>query len=219
MHKDPFVVLGLEKDATQSEVREAYVRLREEYRSRIHIEGEEGRRAAKKLSEIEDAYREAMESLARGSEVKGVYSHIAELLKRNDFDGAQSALDNVSERGAEWHYYQSAVYHAKGWNYEAKAQLEMAINMDPGNKKYTDTLERMKRHESGEAAGATGRGSTGAGGPSGATANGQNAGGQQRSYDTYDEYTRRRTASDCCTSLICADCCCECMGGDLIRCC
>jgi hypothetical protein len=24
---------------------------------------------------------------------------------------------------------------------------------------------------------------------------------------------------DCCTSLICADCCCECMGGDLIGCC
>ena len=24
---------------------------------------------------------------------------------------------------------------------------------------------------------------------------------------------------DCCTSLLCADCCCECMGGDLIRCC
>ena len=24
---------------------------------------------------------------------------------------------------------------------------------------------------------------------------------------------------DCCTSLMCADCCCECMGGDLISCC
>jgi hypothetical protein len=24
---------------------------------------------------------------------------------------------------------------------------------------------------------------------------------------------------DICSSLICADCCCECMGGDLIRCC
>lgn len=25
--------------------------------------------------------------------------------------------------------------------------------------------------------------------------------------------------TDCCTQLICADCCCECMGGDLISCC
>jgi len=27
------------------------------------------------------------------------------------------------------------------------------------------------------------------------------------------------SACDCCTSLMVADCCCECMGGDLIRCC
>ncbi len=27
------------------------------------------------------------------------------------------------------------------------------------------------------------------------------------------------SACDCCQGLICADCCCECMGGDLIHCC
>ena len=215
MHKDPFVVLGLTKEATQSEVQEAYERLREEYRSRIHIEGDEGKKAAKKLAEIEDAYRDAIELLSKGSEVKDVYSHVAELLKKGDIDGAQSALDNVSERGAEWHYYQSAVYHSKGWNYEAKAQLEMAINMDPDNKKYQETLERMKRHESGDSTDASGAASGGAG----AAGSTRATGGEQRSYDSYDDYTRRRTAGDCCTSLICADCCCECMGGDLIRCC
>ena len=209
MHKDPFVVLGLEKGATQSEVQDAYERLREEYRSRIHIEGDEGKKAAKKLAEIEDAYRDAMEQLSEGSEVKDVYAHVAELLKKGDLDGAQSALDNISERNAEWHYYQSAVYHSKGWNYEAKAQLDMAINMDPDNQKYKDTLARMKRREEGGSS----SGTTAAAGDTTAGS------GQQRSYDAYDDYTRRRTASDCCTTLICADCCCECMGGDLIRCC
>ena len=202
MHKDPFVVLGVDQNATQAEVQQAYETLRDSYRMEIHLEGDGGKKAAKKLSEIEDAYREAMERLARGSEVKGVYSHIADLLKKNDVDKAQAALDNISDRGAEWHYYQSAVYHAKGWNYEAKAQLEMAINMDPENVKYKETLERMKRHESAE------------GGPT------PNAGAQQRSYQAYDDgYARRQGAADCCTTLICADCCCECMGGDLIRCC
>ena len=212
MRKDPFIVLGLDKGATQSEVQSAYESLREEYRSRIHIEGDEGKKAAKKLAEIEDAYQDAMELLSKGSEVKDVYTHVAELLKKGELDKAQEALDNVSERNAEWHYFQSAVYHSKGWNYEAKSQLEMAINMDPENKKYQETLERMKRHE--EGGDTSDRTRTNAGG-AGAT----NAGGQQRSYDSYDDYTRRRTASDCCTSLICADCCCECMGGDLIRCC
>jgi len=29
----------------------------------------------------------------------------------------------------------------------------------------------------------------------------------------------KNASIDCCTQLICADCCCECMGGDLISCC
>ena len=210
MHKDPFVVLGVDRDATQAEVKEAYERLRDEYRMAIHVEGDEGKKAAKKLSELEDAYREAMERLSAGSEISGVYTRVAELLKRKDFDGAQSALDKVSERNAEWHYYQSAVYHGKGWNYEAKAQLEMAINMDPENTKYKDTLERMKNHDSGSF-----------GGHSSSAGAGAATGDRPRSYDTYENSQGRRGASagDCCASLICADCCCECMGGDLIRCC
>lgn len=210
MHKDPFVVLGVEKTATQAEVKEAYERLRDEYRMAIHVEGDEGKRAAKKLSELEDAYREAMERLSSGAEIKGVYSHVADLLRAKNYDAAQAALDKVSERDAEWHYFQSAVYHGKGWNYEAKAQLDMAINMDPDNQKYRDTLERMKSHEQDSF------GNGGAGAGSGAT------GGRPRSYDSYEEMQGRRrgaTAGDCCASLICADCCCECMGGDLIRCC
>ena len=209
MHKDPFVVLGVSKDATQAEVQAAYETLRDKYRADIHIEGDEGKRAAKMLSEVEDAYTEAMAILSGGTDVKDVYTHIADLLKRKDLDGAQSALDKVSERDAEWHYYQSAVYHSKGWAYEAKSQLEMAINMDPDNQKYKDTLQRMKSHESDS----FGNGGAGA-------SSGESAG--PRSYDTYENMRGRRqgaTAGDCCASLICADCCCECMGGDLIRCC
>ena len=36
----------------------------------------------------------------------------------------------------------------------------------------------------------------------------------------YGYHTARRDDTcDCCSQLICADCCCEMMGGDLIRCC
>ena len=210
MFKDPFVVLGVSRDATQAEVQAAYEKLREEYRAEIHIEGDEGKRAAKKLSELEEAYHAAMEKLANGAEVRGVYEHVASLLKAKRYDDAQSALDKISDRGAEWHYYQSAVYHGKGWYYEAKAQLDMAIGMDPDNQKYKDTLERMKSH----AADPMGNGAQ-QGAPQGAA-------GGRAGYDTYEQMqqnTRRSTACDCCSTLICADCCCECMGGDLIRCC
>ncbi len=210
MFKNPFVVLGVSENATQAEVREAYEKLRDEYRLAIHVEGDEGKKAAKKLSELEEAYRAAMEKLSSAGEVKGLYDHVASLLRSKKYDEAQSALDKVSDRGAEWHYYQSAVYHGKGWYYEAKAQLEMAIGMDPENQKYKDTMERMKNHDSSSY------------GDEGASSDAAKNAGPRRSYDTYEDMesrTRRATAGDCCTTLICADCCCECMGGDLIRCC
>ena len=209
MFKNPFVVLGVSEDATQAEVQEAYERLKNEYRQEIHVEGDGGKRAAKKLSELEDAYREVMERLSSGAEVKGIYEHVVSLLKSKKINEAQTALDKISERDAEWHYYQSAVYHAKGWYFEAKAQLEMAINMDPQNEKYKETMERMKQHD------ASSYGET-----SGGAAPGANAG--RAGYDTYEEMGRSRPrvdGGDCCMSLLCADCCCECMGGDLIRCC
>ena len=212
MFKNPFVVLGVDESATQAEVQAAYDRLKNEYRQEIHVEGDGGKKAAKKLSELEEAYRDAMERLSSGGEVKGIYDHVANLLKSKRMDEAQAALDKISDRGAEWHYYQSAVYHAKGWYYEAKAQLDMAINMDPENQKYKETMERMKQHDA-SSFGGDGVGNTGAS---------SSAQGSRAGYQTYEEMesrTRRATAGDCCTSLICADCCCECMGGDLIRCC
>ena len=43
---------------------------------------------------------------------------------------------------------------------------------------------------------------------------------QGRGYRTVGtNMTGGMSACDCCQSLICADCCCECMGGDLIPCC
>ncbi len=38
---------------------------------------------------------------------------------------------------------------------------------------------------------------------------------QNRAYN----YNRGSSSADCCTQLICADCLCECLGGDLISCC
>ncbi len=40
-----------------------------------------------------------------------------------------------------------------------------------------------------------------------------------RNYGSYTPYNESCSACDVCQGLVCADCCCECMGGDLIRCC
>ena len=61
MPKDPFLILGVSSDATQAEIDSAYNTLRDKYRLDMHLEGERGRDAARKLTELEDAYRRACE--------------------------------------------------------------------------------------------------------------------------------------------------------------
>ena len=99
-----------------------------------------------------------------------------------------------SGRNAEWHYLKGVIHYKRGWLEEAMKHFQTANRMDPNNMEYTAALNQMMWQRQ----------------------NARPAGG----YRTYT-YGGNPGCSSCdlCTSLICADCCCECMGGDLIRCC
>jgi hypothetical protein len=71
-------------------------------------------------------------------------------------------------------------------------ELEIACNMDPSNLEYQKAKEMFNT-------GANTYGSTYYGG-------------------SYRRTSRDSDACDCCMNLICLDCLCECLGGDLIRC-
>lgn len=202
MSKNPFLVLGVSENATQAEIESAYRRLKDKYRLDMHHEGERGRDAANKLSEVEAAYNEVKELLESRVNYDGnIFSTVDQYIKNNKYEEAQRALDGISERGAEWHYYQSAIYYKKGWLMEARSQLRLAVSMDPKNEKYVKSLEKLEDK-------LNNRGSTGsqetAGNPSGA--------GYQRSYrqmNSSDEAADNCCA--CCQGLICANCLCDCL--------
>ena len=108
-----YQIFGLTEDATDEELISAYERLREQYREERWQEGEAGNDAAKKLTELEAAYRELTEERKRQSKnTTGTdsYEEISRLLKEGDVNGAQAILDDFNERGAEWHYLQAVVF-------------------------------------------------------------------------------------------------------------
>ena len=95
-------------------------------------------------------------------------------------------------RTAEWSFLKGSVLYPRGWLEEAKDHFSRAFQMDPGNPEYSAALNQAMNQGSGVYGGYR------------PNAN-MNAGGCN--------------SCDMCSSLICADCCCECMGGDLISCC
>lgn len=216
MSKNPFVVLGVSENSTQNELFDAYRELRAKYSDLRFCEGQEGADACAKLEEIEIAYREANDILRARYNVKYTGSNLSDVenaIKAGNMEEAQSILDNCHERSGNWHYLQSVIFYKKNWTSDALKQLDFACNLEPNNEKFAEARRNMinKMNEN-----TTNQNTSYYRNPN-TNKNAEN----QRSYSRETGNTQHRsfTACDCCSSLICADCCCECMGGDLISCC
>ena len=210
MAKNPFVVLGVSENCTQNELYEAYKTLRNKYADLRFEPGEVGADACVKLEEVEAAYQEATEILRSRYDIGYTGDNLDDVdraIKDGNLDEAQKILDDCANRSAHWHYLQAAVFYRKGWLNDALKQLDFACQMEPDNQKYAESrktlLDRLNANTTAQRS---------------SFYNGENQ--NERSYSGMEEgQTRGCTACDCCSSLLCADCCCECMGGDLISCC
>ncbi len=211
MPQDPYVILGIARDASQAEILDAYKTRRAQYSAHVFDEGEAGAEAARKLEELDQAYQIAMEASHEGATVSDneetyEYSDVKNLIKNKKFDEAQRRLDDMYDRNAEWHYYQAVIFYEKSWLNESKRQLEMAVSMEPSNAKYQNALNNMKKK-----------------------IDGTHAFEREKSRASYNNVNNNKSYSQnadvadgicaACQALWCADCCCECMGGDLISCC
>ena len=121
---------------------------------------------------------------------------IRSLIQQNRLVEAEELLDGIpaNRRDGEWYFLKGTIFFKRGWLDDAMNNFTIACRMNPNNPEYRAALNRMMWQQQGNM-----------GSPNGAYRTGGNVGGA--------------SACDCCSSLLCADCCCECMGGDLIPCC
>ena len=214
MSTNPFVILGISRDASQSEILEAYKEKRAYYQAHIFDDGESGAEAAHMLSVIDDAYQQAMEISHRNATVDGdgesSFEAVRQAIRDKDPERAQRELDKMSYRSAEWHYLQSIVFYNKNWLNDSKKQLEIALQKDPNNEKYIRALNNLKKKIDGTHP-------YDREGSQGVYSNTTTSSSSNRTYSQQASATDGCCAA--CQALWCADCCCECMGGDLIRCC
>lgn len=143
-----YKILNITKDATDEEVENAYKTLKERYSKERFYEGEIGNEAAKKLTKVETAYQEIMASrkvIDDNGEKKYDFSEVETLIKKGDISSAQTLLDDIYDRNAEWHYLQSVIFYKKNWINESKKQLEIAVNMEPHNVKYSEDYAKLKQ--------------------------------------------------------------------------
>ena len=111
---------------------------------------------------------------------------------------AEELLDGtpMQARDAEWYFLKGNVYFQRGWLDDALNHFSTACRLSPNNPEYRAAMNRMMWQRQGNFGSPAGGYRTGTPVPMGGC-----------------------STCDICNSLLCADCCCECMGGDLISCC
>lgn len=147
--QENYKILGVSENATEQEITDAYNALKNKYSKDRFLEGEAGNEAAKNLTKLENAYAEVMSNLHNQNSTttneSQNLSDVEKLLKNGQLDKAQAALDDITDRNAEWHYLQSVIFYKKNWFNESKKQLEIAMDMEPKNSKYADSYTKLKQ--------------------------------------------------------------------------
>ena len=205
--KNPYEILGVSENASDEEIKKAYRKLAKQYHPDNYNDNPLKDLADEKMKEINEAYDMIQKLRSSGNKGGGfnnsssgysgnggqgenVFTRIRRLISAGRIDEAEVLLNGISERTAEWHFLMSLVLYRKGWLQDARNEVNIACQMDPYNQEYRSFQQRMS------------------GGAYSSPYSGMNtntAGGC--------------TGCDVCQTLLCADCCCECMGGDCIRCC
>jgi len=206
---NPYEVLGIPNGASIEDVKRAYRTLAAKYHPSNYEDGPLSEQAARKMDEINRAYdsivmnSSSQDSYSRTSSYNnysnnytqaGFYD-IRQKINQGRLDDAQMLLDGIapSNRTPEWYYLKGLVLQKRGWFEQANDNFSQAYRMDPSNAEYKAAFDNMNRSSRG-------------------------------AYRTDERSHSGGCLGDCgfcdiCSGLLCADCCCECMGGDLLPCC
>lgn len=148
-----------------------------------------------KLAELNSAY-DAIMNKRRGNFSNAGFNEVRRLIQSGNYSEAESVLMGLDSSRGEWNFLMGSICYGKGWLNESYNYFAKAVELEPNNTEYTSALKNMNERRNGY----------------------MNGSPNQAGYNTSN---RNFGCGPCdvCQGLICADCCCECCGGDCIPCC
>ena len=197
---NPYRVLGVSPYATDEEIKKAYRELAKKYHPDNYHNNPLGDLANEKMKQINEAYDEIQRRRAQGTSGGGYSSsrshqrqdlqRIRDLIDRGNYSEAAIVCDSVSQNMRNAEwYYLRALIYMRQGSYNNAVEALSVACRMDPANDEYATLYERLRSNQNRYGGFSGS----------------------------DDYGC--SMCDICSGLMCADCLCECCGGDLIRCC
>jgi curved DNA-binding protein CbpA len=195
--QNPYEILGLNEGASQEEIKRAYRELAKKYHPDQYGNNPLRDLAEQKMREINEAY-DYLTKNASGSTYSNYsggssygndssvdYNSIRSDINSGNVGSAESKLNNIKTRDAEWFYLMGNVCLRKGWYDQAYNNIQNAYNLNPSNPEYRSAYENLSRQNN----------------------------SYRNPYNNRGYNDRDNSLCNLCISLWCAENICDCMGG------
>ncbi len=162
--RDPFLVLGVDRNASEDEIKKAYRKLARENHPDKFTDPAERDRASERMKEINAAYEEIQKiKSGKGSSYYGNdrysessssgddrYTAVRVHINARRIVEAEAVLMSVpqNERNAEWYYLRGVTLLMRGNIMDAARCFDIACQRDPDNEEYRAAREQLRARTS-----------------------------------------------------------------------
>lgn len=200
MTTDPYKVLGVFPSATDEQIKDAYRKLARKYHPDNYINNPLADLATEKMKEINDAYDEIQRQRRNSSGAdrysrsesnyeyqnppSSQFTDIRNLINNGRVMEAEELLDGIplARRDGEWYYLKGHITFCRGWLDSAFQYFSTACQMNPNSPEYRAALNRLMFQRQ----------------------NGYGPGAREDQIGM--------SCCQLCTTIYCANCCCNCLG-------